>query len=61
MTKRTRRNHAPAFKAKVLIEAWRRQYNTIRPHSSLGYRPPPPAALKGVAPATENPAKPPCN
>ena len=26
--------------AKVLIEAWRRHYNTIRPHSSLGYRPP---------------------
>ena len=28
--------------AKVLIEAWRRHYNTIRPHSSLGYRPPTP-------------------
>ncbi len=26
--------------AKVLIEAWRRHYNTVRPHSSLGYRPP---------------------
>ncbi|NBT27705.1 MAG: IS3 family transposase, partial [Actinobacteria bacterium] len=26
----------------VLIEAWRRHYNTIRPHSSLGYRPPAP-------------------
>ncbi|MCP1469457.1 transposase InsO family protein [Sphingobium sp. OAS761] len=25
--------------AKVLIEAWRRHYNTVRPHSSLGYRP----------------------
>ena len=24
--------------AKVLIEAWRRHYNTVRPHSSLGYR-----------------------
>jgi len=23
--------------ARVLIEAWRRHYNTIRPHSSLGY------------------------
>jgi transposase InsO family protein len=30
--------------AKVLIEAWRRHYNTIRPHSSLGYRPPAPEA-----------------
>jgi len=26
--------------AKVLIEQWRRHYNAIRPHSSLGYRPP---------------------
>ncbi len=31
--------------AQVLIEMWRRQYNTIRPHSSLGYRPPAPAAV----------------
>ena len=28
--------------AKVLIEQWRREYNTIRPHSSLRYRPPAP-------------------
>ena len=28
--------------ARVLIEAWRRHYNTVRPHSSLGYRPPAP-------------------
>jgi putative transposase len=27
------------LEAKVLIERWRRAYNTIRPHSSLGYRP----------------------
>jgi len=26
--------------AQILIEAWRRHYNTVRPHSSLGYRPP---------------------
>lgn len=26
--------------ARILIEAWRRHYNTLRPHSSLGYRPP---------------------
>jgi putative transposase len=25
---------------RVLAERWRVQYNTIRPHSSLGYRPP---------------------
>lgn len=28
--------------AKVLIERWRRHYNQVRPHSSLGYRPPAP-------------------
>ena len=28
--------------ARILIEAWRRHYNTVRPHSSLGYRPPAP-------------------
>ncbi len=31
--------------AKVLIEQWRRFYNTERPHSSLGYRPPAPQAI----------------
>jgi len=31
--------------AQVLIEMWRRHYNTIRPHSSLGYRPPIPASI----------------
>ncbi|GAA0754243.1 transposase InsO family protein [Erythromicrobium ramosum] len=28
----------------ILIEAWRRHYNTVRPHSSLRYRPPAPEA-----------------
>ena len=28
--------------AQVVIEQWRKHYNTIRPHSSLGYRPPAP-------------------
>ena len=32
--------------AKILIEQWRREYNTIRPHSSLGYRPPAPEAVR---------------
>ena len=32
--------------AKVLIERWRREYNTVRPHSSLGYRPPAPEAVQ---------------
>jgi putative transposase len=31
--------------AKILIEQWRREYNQIRPHSSLGYRPPAPEAI----------------
>lgn len=31
--------------AKVLIEQWRVHYNTIRPHSSLGYRPPAPEVI----------------
>lgn len=36
--------------AKVLIEAWRRHYNTVRPHSSLGYRPPAPDAVPSPVP-----------
>ncbi len=32
--------------AKVLIENWRMEYNTVRPHSSLGYRPPAPEAIQ---------------
>ena len=31
--------------AKVVIEGWRRHYNTLRPHSSLGYRPPAPEVV----------------
>ncbi len=30
--------------AQVIIERWRREYNTFRPHGSLGYRPPAPEA-----------------
>ncbi len=50
--------------ARILIESWRRHYNTLRPHSSLGYRPPapeallwppPPAASKAALPATAMP------
>lgn len=32
-------------KAEILIEMWRREYNTIRPHSALGYRPPVPETI----------------
>ncbi|WP_147037463.1 IS3 family transposase [Sphingomonas aquatilis] len=38
--------------ARVLIEAWRRHYNTVRPHSSLGYRPPAPEAVTPPLPAS---------
>ena len=31
--------------AQILIEMWRKHYNTIRPHSALGYRPPVPATV----------------
>ena len=31
--------------AQVLIEEWRQHYNRVRPHSSLGYRPPAPETL----------------
>ncbi len=38
--------------AKVLIEAWRRHYNSVRPHSSLGYRPPAPETATPPLPAS---------
>jgi putative transposase len=31
--------------AQILIEQWRRHYNTKRPHSALGYRPPAPETI----------------
>jgi hypothetical protein len=31
--------------AQLLIERWRRHYNAVRPHSSLGYRPPAPETI----------------
>jgi putative transposase len=32
--------------AKILLNKWRKHYNEIRPHSSIGYKPPAPVALK---------------
>ena len=32
--------------AKVLVEQWRKTYNQVRPHSSLGYRPPAPETVE---------------
>ena len=34
--------------AQIVIEQWRKHYNTIRPHSSLGYRPPAPQTFAPV-------------
>jgi len=39
--------------AKIVIEAWRKHYNTIRPHSSLRYQPPAPEALQWPAPQNQ--------
>jgi putative transposase len=37
--------------AQIIIERWRCEYNTIRPHSSLGYRPPAPETILPANPA----------
>ena len=44
--------------AKVLIEQWRVHYNTVRPHSSLGYRPPAPEVILSKVPALAPPPNP---
>ena len=43
------------WEAKVLIERWRQEYNTKRPHSALGYRPPAPEAIRAVPPGSGAP------
>ena len=49
--------------AKVVIESWRRRYDTERPHGSLGYKPPAPEvfipAIVARAAAQPRPAAPP--
>ena len=40
--------------AQIIIEQWRRHYNTIRPHSALGFRPPAP---KTIIPIDQRPVK----
>jgi putative transposase len=42
--------------AEVLIERWRRHYNTMRPHSALGYRSPAPEAVLPRPAGTAYPA-----
>ena len=34
--------------AQIIIEGWRKHYNTKRPHSALGYRPPAPETIVPV-------------
>ena len=40
--------------ARIVIESWRQHYNTLRPHSSLGYMPPAPHTVlwPAVPPST---------
>ena len=38
----TARSSIRSSEAKIVIESWRRHYNAVRPHASLGYRPPAP-------------------
>jgi len=41
--------------AQIVIEEWRRHYNRVRPHSSLGYKPPAPEVVAWPAsPAVES-------
>ena len=44
--------------AQVVIEKWRVMYNTLRPHSALGYRPPAPAAIAPQMAALRSPTAP---
>jgi len=41
--------------AQVVIEGWRKEYNTVRPHSSLGYQPPAPATYRPTPLTLEQP------
>ena len=36
--------------AQIVVEQWRKHYNTSRPHSALGYRPPAPQAFNPFLP-----------
>jgi transposase InsO family protein len=46
------------LEAKVLVEQWRQAYNTVRPHSALGYRPPAPETWQPCAVASATPRQP---
>ena len=46
------------LEAKVLIAGWRREYNKVRPHSALRYRPPVPETTLPLPPGSAPPG---CN
>ena len=39
--------------AQIIIESWRKHYNTFRPHSALGYRP---LAPESIVPLDRRPS-----
>ncbi len=41
--------------ARVVVERWRRHFNAVRPHSSLGWRPPAPETLASELPPPSYP------
>ena len=41
--------------AQIVIGQWREQYNTVRPHAALGYRPPAPGAYTPAWPLVSQP------
>jgi putative transposase len=45
------KKRAAEKEAQIVIEKWRVLYNTLRPHSALGYRPPAP---RPVAPWSQD-------
>lgn len=45
--------------AKIVIESWRLHYNTVRPHESLGYKPPAPEVFVPTSAARGDCATPP--
>ncbi len=44
------------LETKVLVDRYRKHYNTVRPHSALGYRPPAPETFAPWQLSTEVPS-----